>query len=48
MAGQAVRHETVNNHKTLGAWLSSAWLAYAPRTKTFLEKLLKSYKAGPF
>jgi hypothetical protein len=31
-----------------GTWLTSAWLAYALRSKTFLEKLLKLYKVSPF
>jgi hypothetical protein len=32
----------------VGTWLTSAWLANAPRTKTFLENLLKLYKVSPF
>ncbi|MFZ4545987.1 MAG: hypothetical protein ACOYN4_01050 [Bacteroidales bacterium] len=45
-ATQAVRHDTFIKYPALGAWLTSAWLGEAQRSKTFLEKLLKLYKAG--
>jgi hypothetical protein len=32
-ATQAVRHDTVFKQQALGTWLTSAWLADAPRTK---------------
>jgi hypothetical protein len=44
---QAVRHDTFIKYPALGAWLTSVWLGGAHRSKTFLEKLLKLYKAGP-
>jgi hypothetical protein len=34
--------------QNFGTGLTSAWLADAPRSKTFLEKLSKLYKVSPF